>query len=1293
MIAHDFSSKPSVHRFALLACAFLGLLAAVLVAIAFLSTPSAHADWNLKSAKLTVGSGSSAKTYDILKQVVTLDKNSADSVVFEIEDGGPTPTTREIYKVDAKGNETRLASSYDTKHSVRIKDMADAKKIILKAWTKAGGRSQDIYSKEVNIRFTDTKKAESVTVPDGSQGNQSNWSFTNGLSYTFRNTGFKFIDGSTFTLNAIKLPLTFKHLDDGTTIAGINCSPEDKDFYEAIKNGNVWQKYSKEGVAEKIAKADKGWSGKGLGAWGGKSADWNICGYLSYNSSNPKAPKSLNLIISYGVKADGHAQYLCFTGTLTISVGGRAMLSGKLTPLDDGGSKVSGKFGLGAYAGAELYIGIGLNYVASVGAFGKGSFNIDFEILPDFGVDQIYFDGSFGAKAKVFGFTVATWTILAGKKPIYNKNGKKAPALQDVDPSASTASANSAPSNTSPDGTATSIASVDANTPYPTDSREYLNSQDTDTNLSAAASDENGAQAATDQPGAVLMAQDANLSVAEQDAGVIRKNTYGETELAIADTNSGSVMTYIMDAANVPELEQRDDLNRSALVYSRRQADGTWSQPILIDTSESKNFADYSPSITSDGTNCYVSWLAADSKINEGATLADVGKKVDVKVATIGPNDATPGNVTVEMVKETSDDTSTIPASPKAVKTNDVLYVGWHTNQTTGSSSEILGMAGEHKIELYKKSGSGWVEHQSKTTGAGAITSFDVGVLGGKPVCAFSLDTKYKANAEADTLGIIDAIKNSTVYVMGADSSASFKEIAKNSTNAQFATKSNASVLTYAKWIAADSNGVPYLSIMSKNATNAGEVTELDGKAVELPTSSYIIAGDLATPGKCNVSYLCSANGTTDISALVHKGAGNKDWTASLGATDIDEVVMDYRATYANDKPLFVYAADEPSSGDALQAMDDDDGGVDLCQTTDDSLAHFDVTDVSYDEFAFDSGNEMPVTVSFTNDGMAGIDGVDIYVLEGDNPIKVATVDSSFAAGEQGEATFTYTLPDGKISKAQDLVVYAAPMDSEVKAADIKRSKDQDSAFEVGGSRLVLEAEHFVVDGQESVKATVKNVGQASQGAKLVFEQSMTGDDLVTVDVPALGENETFEYTYEAPKKFFRKSGVEDMTIMLENDGGEAYSLNNTDYVTTWDNGDDTVLMYRLYNPNSGEHFYTAEIAERDNLVGYGWQSEGVGWTAPASSDTPVYRLYNAIGGEHHYTMDASERDALIAAGWNDEGTGWYSDDAKTVPLYREYNPNQFSCNHNYTTSKDEHDWLVSLGWRDEGTAWYGISE
>jgi len=136
-----------------------------------------------------------------------------------------------------------------------------------------------------------------------------------------------------------------------------------------------------------------------------------------------------------------------------------------------------------------------------------------------------------------------------------------------------------------------------------------------------------------------------------------------------------------------------------------------------------------------------------------------------------------------------------------------------------------------------------------------------------------------------------------------------------------------------------------------------------------------------------------------------------------------------------------------------------------------------------------------------------------------------------------------------------------------------------------------------------------------------------------------------------------------------------------------------TVNMYRLYNPNSGEHFYTGDVDETVTLTKIGWRFEGIGWVAPKISSTPVYRLYNPNTGDHHYTTSSSERQTCIRFGWEDESIGWYSDDSQRIPLYREYNPNVETGTHNYTSNSGEHNYLVSLGWRDENIGWYGIGE
>ena len=99
----------------------------------------------------------------------------------------------------------------------------------------------------------------------------------------------------------------------------------------------------------------------------------------------------------------------------------------------------------------------------------------------------------------------------------------------------------------------------------------------------------------------------------------------------------------------------------------------------------------------------------------------------------------------------------------------------------------------------------------------------------------------------------------------------------------------------------------------------------------------------------------------------------------------------------------------------------------------------------------------------------------------------------------------------------------------------------------------------------------------------------------------------------------------------------------------TKDFNPDTDLMsdiYRLYNPNTGEQFYTIYDGERTSLVQAGWSDEGIGWKSPATgfSNTPVYRVYSRSTGDHHYTMDEEEKNHLIAVGWTNEGIGWYGE-------------------------------------------------
>jgi len=94
-----------------------------------------------------------------------------------------------------------------------------------------------------------------------------------------------------------------------------------------------------------------------------------------------------------------------------------------------------------------------------------------------------------------------------------------------------------------------------------------------------------------------------------------------------------------------------------------------------------------------------------------------------------------------------------------------------------------------------------------------------------------------------------------------------------------------------------------------------------------------------------------------------------------------------------------------------------------------------------------------------------------------------------------------------------------------------------------------------------------------------------------------------------------------------------------------------TVPFYRLYQSSSGDHFYTINQAEMTNaLSNLGFVYEGfLGYVYPPSANrtslrcgaAPLYRLYSGAAGDHFYTMSKAERNSVLGA-YTDEGVAGY---------------------------------------------------
>lgn len=146
--------------------------------------------------------------------------------------------------------------------------------------------------------------------------------------------------------------------------------------------------------------------------------------------------------------------------------------------------------------------------------------------------------------------------------------------------------------------------------------------------------------------------------------------------------------------------------------------------------------------------------------------------------------------------------------------------------------------------------------------------------------------------------------------------------------------------------------------------------------------------------------------------------------------------------------------------------------------------------------------------------------------------------------------------------------------------------------------------------------------------------------------------------------------------------------------------GNQLTSIYRLFNPATGFHLYSANSTEIDLLTGIsgqGFINEGVAYSTTAIASQPLHRFYQAGSGRHFYSANNAERDALLAnpvSGYIYEGVALQVYAAAAAPLnstpvVRFYDP--ATANHFYTASPAEQQLLqvTQPDWIMEGVAWY----
>lgn len=142
------------------------------------------------------------------------------------------------------------------------------------------------------------------------------------------------------------------------------------------------------------------------------------------------------------------------------------------------------------------------------------------------------------------------------------------------------------------------------------------------------------------------------------------------------------------------------------------------------------------------------------------------------------------------------------------------------------------------------------------------------------------------------------------------------------------------------------------------------------------------------------------------------------------------------------------------------------------------------------------------------------------------------------------------------------------------------------------------------------------------------------------------------------------------------------------------------IPIYRLFQPETGSHLFSSNLAELDYLTQRSelpFINEGIAYTVDYGADIEVHRFYNKLSGRHLYSASDFETQLLLDdqhSNYLHEGVAFKVfdssiNDSVRTPVYRFYD--SIHNVHYFTANQYEFDLWTSSNtlWINEGVAWY----
>lgn len=658
----------------------------------------------------------------------------------------------------------------------------------------------------------------------------------------------------------------------------------------------------------------------------------------------------------------------------SVSANGELTLNTETMRLMDGNANVEGEFGLGVFAG------VGMAKVLSAGIYGDGKVGLKYYLLPldESGLDELYLSGRLMLVVRFLGNNVGELDLLDGEKKywIYSRDRDD----YYVDGS-------------------------NANSAY--DSAEQWMQSLGDMELSSSAESLAGEWTGNE--------------------AVLQQTAYSESKPLFMQSGGDTIMLFTSNT-----LTDRDEAEVSVLMYSIYDtASETWSEPRPVDDDGT---ADFNPVISGG----YVAWNDSKGTLSGSTTLNQIGKELEVTVASYNPVTKDFENVQTVTSNQSFENNLSLR------ETADGASLSWSIN----SEGDVFGLEGTNTVHFCTLTGNG-ADTKELTNTDQIILWRETGEIDGRACYLYIVDENNN----------LTDIEGQTAYAVFAD----------NGEVVQLSTESMSAVCSLP-----DQNKILLISTDGNIYTKtglSGEVMQETDENPAIGTFQQIIEGENG-----DITILFTLNGENNANAYaIMYDSELSAWSERINLTDTENYVEGISGGYVDGQMVFLYNQRElDMSGENYIDTNSLHWSTVAGKTVQ-------LSDAEADFFSEDAvnGAQLPMEVSVTNTGMTACQAVEVTIGDETNEILNETLETLIMPGETKTLELTVTVPE--LTDITEYEVTVVPKENKQGGCS--------TTITLGTAAYEVERSLYCINGTYTLTISVtNNCAEAGNGIIEIFD-------------------------------------------------------------------------------------------------------------------------------------------------------------------------------------------------------------